>query len=242
MRVEISKRLLIGSLLVSSLLSSLPLHAQLLKKLKFHSQPRQDALNSYLGRARDWSTPFKAPAGSLWNPDGKLSDLATDAKARYRGDVVQIQLAESTTSAQQGSVQTQRTYAASSGISAFFGLPVSTSPLGNMFSPNSSQVLNGKGQTALSTSLTTTLAANVVDVLPNGQLVIEASRNVDVTDQRQTMVLRGIVRPQDISPANVVSSTAISHMEVNLTGKGVITEGTHPPTGIVRILLRVVGF
>jgi flagellar L-ring protein precursor FlgH len=111
-----------------------------------------------------------------------------------------------------------------------------------MFSPSSSQVLNGKGQTALSTSLTTTLAANVVEVLPNGQLVIEASRDVEVTDQRQTMVLRGIVRPQDVSPANVVSSTAISHMEVNLTGKGVITEGTHPPSGIVRLLLRVVGF
>ena len=80
------------------------------------------------------------------------------------------------------------------------------------------------------------------EVLPNGQLVIEASRDVEVTDQRQTMVLRGIVRPQDVSPANVVSSTAISHMEVNLTGKGVITEGTHPPSGIVRLLLRVVGF
>jgi flagellar L-ring protein precursor FlgH len=111
-----------------------------------------------------------------------------------------------------------------------------------MFSPSSSQALNGKGQTALSTTLTTTLAANVVEVLRDGQLVIEASRDVEVTDQRQTMVLRGVVRPQDISPGNIVSSTAISHLEVNLTGKGVITEGTHPPNGIIRILLRVVGF
>ena len=151
-------------------------------------------------------------------------------------------MAENTSSALQGSVQTQRTYAASSGIAAFVGLPAATSPVGNMFSPSSSQALNGKGQTALSTSLTTTLAANVAEVLPNGQLVIEATRDVDVTDQRQTMVLHGVVRPQDNSPANVVSSTAISHLEVNLTGKGVITEGTHPPNGIVRLLLRVVGF
>jgi flagellar L-ring protein precursor FlgH len=216
--------------------------AQLLHKLKFHSQHKPDALDAYLDRARDWSIPFKSSSGSLWNPDGLMSDLATDAKARYRGDVIQIQLAENTSSALQGSVQTQRTYSASSGIAAFFGLPAATSPVGNMFSPSSSQALNGKGQTALSTTLTTTLAANVVEVLRDGQLVIEASRDVEVTDQRQTMVLRGVVRPQDISPGNIVSSTAISHLEVNLTGKGVITEGTHPPNRIIRILLRVVGF
>jgi flagellar L-ring protein precursor FlgH len=242
MRVGHFKILFAGWLAALPLVLAQTLPAQLLHKLKLQSQPREDALNAYLDRARGWSDPFKSSPGSLWNPDGRMSDLATDAKARYRGDVVQIQLAENTSSALQGTVQTQRTYTASSGIAAFFGLPAATSPVGNMFSPSSSQVLNGKGQTALSTTLTTTLAANVVEVLPNGQLVIEATRDVEVTDQRQTMVLHGIVHRQDISPANVVSSTAISHLEVNLTGKGVITEGTHPPNGIVRILLRVVGF
>jgi flagellar L-ring protein FlgH len=242
MRSARSRKALAARLAAALLVFAPSLHAQLLHKLKFHSQPKTDALAAYLDRAREWSVPFKPSGGSLWNPDGRMSDLATDAKARYRGDVVQIQLAENTSSALQGSVQTQRTYAASSGIAAFFGLPAATSPVGNMFSPSSSQALNGKGQTALSTSLTTTLAANVVEVLPNGQLVIEATRDVEVSDQRETMVLHGVIRPQDISPANAVSSTAISHMEVNLTGKGVITEGTHPPNGIVRVLLRVVGF
>lgn len=242
MRLAKAKIAVASGLAAASLAFSAILPAHILPKLKFHSQPKPDALGAYLDHARGWATPFTPPTGSLWNPDGRMSDLASDAKARYRGDVVQIQLAESTSSALQGTVQTQRTYAASSGIAAFFGLPAATSPVGNMFSPSSSQVLNGKGQTALSTTLTTTLAANVVEVLPDGELVIEASRDVEVTDQRETMVLHGVIRTQDISPANVVSSTAISHMEVNLTGKGVITEGTHPPAGILRILLRVVGF
>ena len=217
--------------------------AQLLRKLKLQATPKPDALASYLDQARQWTNPAPtASLGSLWNPSGRLSDLGSDAKARYRGDMVTISIAESTTSALSGSVQTQRTYAASSGIAAFFGLPAATSPVGNMFSPNSSQALAGKGQTALSTSLITTVAANVMEVLPNGQLVIEATRDVEVTDQKQAMVLHGIIREEDISPADVVSSTAISHLEVKLIGKGVITEGTHPPNGIVRILLRVVGF
>ena len=209
---------------------------------KFKPQPKEDGLDAYLARAHAWTTPYTPTTGSLWDPNGRLSDVGTDAKARYRGDIVTILLAESTTGALQGSVATQRTYNASSGLAAFFGLPVANSPLGNMFSPNSSQVLNGKGQTALATSLTTTLAANVVEVLPNGLMVIEARRQVEVTDQKETMVLRGIVREEDVSPLDVVPSTAITQLEVSVAGKGVLTEATHPPNGLVRVLLRIVGF
>lgn len=216
--------------------------AQSKKKSKPAKKPKETALEAYLDRARQWTTPFTPTNGSLWNPQGILSDSATDAKAYRLGDLVTIQLAESTTSALQGSVQTQRTYTASSGIAAFFGLPVSNSPVANMFSPSSSQALTGKGQTALSTNLTTTLAANVVEVLPDGLLVIEASRDVEVTDQNEKLVLRGIIRREDISPSDIVSSTAISHMEVDVEGKGVITEGTHPPPRIIQLLLRIVGF
>ncbi len=170
----------------------------------------------------------------------ELSDLASDDKARSVGDEITIQLAESTTSAQQGSVQTARTFSASSSISTFFGL--SNSHLQNLFTPSSTQTLNGKGQTALTTSLTTTLGANVIEVLPNGLLVIEAQRQVRTTDQTETMTLRGIVRSDDLTPANVILSTQISHLEVKLEGNGVITEGTHPPNAVVRILLRFLGF
>ena len=81
-----------------------------------------------------------------------------------------------------------------------------------------------------------------MEVLPDGLLVIEAQRQVRVTDQNETIVLRGIVRRSDLSPTNVVLSTSISHLEVNVVGKGVITEGTHPPNPIIRIMLRVLGF
>jgi flagellar L-ring protein FlgH len=212
------------------------------KKKKNQKTPKESSLDTYLKQARQWTVPTIATTGSLWNPEGRLSDMATDAKAHNRGDLITIQLIESTTSALQGSVQTSRTYTASSGIAAFFGLPVANSPVANMFSPSSSQTLNGKGQTALSTTLTTTLGANVIEVLPDGLLVIEARRDVEVTDQNETMILHGIVRREDISPNNIVSSTAISHMEVTMEGKGVITEGTHPPPLPIRILLRIIGF
>lgn len=205
------------------------------------TQRGSDALDAYLAQFPAQSSNPTA-IGSLWDPIGKMSDLASDAKARYVGDLVTIQLAESTTSALQGSVQTSRSLTASSSISAFFGKVGGGSAAQNIFSPNSSQALTGKGQTALATSLDTTLAADVTRVLPNGLLVIEARREVEVSEQRQAMVLRGIVRPQDISPSDVVLSTSVSHLDVTLDGKGVLTESTRQPGLIVRTLLHFFNF
>ena len=216
--------------------------AQLKKVKEFLGAPQPDRLDDYLKLARLGAAAGPSTTGSLWRANTPLSDMASDMRARFVGDEVTIQLAESTTSAQQGSVQTARTFAASSNIAAFFGKPGINTAIQNLFSPNSSQTLNGKGQTALTTSLATTLGAVVTEVLPNGLLVIQAQRQVRATDQTETMTLRGIVRQADLSPNNVVSSTAISNLEVTLEGMGVITEGTHPPNIVVRVLLRVLGF
>jgi flagellar L-ring protein precursor FlgH len=204
--------------------------------------PHPDALDEYLKSARNSSVGSLPTTGSLWNGQGRFADIASDDKARRVGDLVTIQLAESTTSAQQGSVQTARTFSASSSLTAFFGATGSHTAVQNLFSPNSAQALNGKGQTALTTSLTTALSANVIEILPNGMMVIEAQRQVRATDQTETMTLRGIIRPDDLTPTNIVLSSQISHLEVKLEGNGVITEGTHPPNALVRILLRIVGF
>jgi flagellar L-ring protein FlgH len=219
-----------------------PCGAQMQKIKEYLGKPQPDRLDEYLKTARLNAPVSPTTTGSLWRANTPLSDMASDVKARYVGDEITIQLAESTTSAQQGSVQTARTFAASSNIAAFFGKPGVNTAIQNLFSPNSAQTLNGKGQTALTTSLATTLGAVVMEVLPNGLLVIEAQRQVRATDQTETMTLRGIVRQVDLSPNNVVSSTAISHLEVKLEGTGVITEGTHPPNIVVRVLLRVLGF
>jgi len=235
---------LVVSLMLTSSAGAQSIASSLKSKAKnaVHPAGTPDSLDQYLTRARRWVGSYSPTTGSLWYPDGRLSDVGSDTKSHAIGDMVTIQLVESTNSSQQGTVQTQRTLAASSNISAFFGVPGSRSAMQNIFSPNSSQALNGKGQTTLQTTLSTTLAGNVVEVLPNGYMVIEASRDENVTDQRQTLVLRGIIRRDDISPANVVLSTAISQLEVSIKGKGVISDGTRQPNAIVRFMLRILGF
>jgi flagellar L-ring protein precursor FlgH len=82
----------------------------------------------------------------------------------------------------------------------------------------------------------------VVEVLSNGMLVIEAARQVEFSQQTQTIVLRGLVRPEDISQQNQVLSTAISSLELEVRGKGIINDYTHRQNVLVRLLQKVLIF
>jgi flagellar L-ring protein precursor FlgH len=63
-----------------------------------------------------------------------------------------------------------------------------------------------------------------------------------MNNQRQTLVLHGVVRPSDIASDNSVLSTQISYLEVGLKGKGVLSDGVRPPNKIIRAILSLVGF
>ena len=188
---------------------------------------------------------MKPPApttGSIWTPQSPYSDLASDYKARNVNDLIVIQVVESTTAAEDGAVKSARTFSASSGVSAFMGTLGPNNSLQNLFSPNSTQNLNGQAQTSSDSTLNTSLSGRVVEVLPNGFLVIEAVRQVFMNNQHQTVIIHGVVRPGDINSANAVPSTSISNLEVELKGKGVISDGVAPPNKLVRLILKIVGF
>ena len=193
---------------------------------------------------RAWESPPAAAAspGSLWSPNGHFANLASDYKARSVNDLITIRIVERTQARGSGVVQTQRNFEASSGISGLLGIVGARSGLQTLFSPGSERKHDGQAQTSLSTLLSTSLTGYVVAVLPNGSLVVEARRVVEMNQERQTLVIRGVVRPGDIAPDNSVLSTAISHLEVDLRGKGVISDGVRRPNRVVRFLLRVLGF
>jgi flagellar L-ring protein precursor FlgH len=199
-------------------------------------------LAEYLARARSSTEAPAQSLGSLWSQDGRLADMASDYKSRNVNDLILIRIVEQTRAQADGNVTSQRAFAANSGISGLLGNVSANSKLQNLFSPFSNSNLAGKAQTASNTLLTTTLAGNVVEVLPNGFLVIEAAREVEMNNERQTILVRGIVRPGDVGPDNSVFSTSVSHLEVELKGKGTISEGVRPPNKLVRALLRLAGF
>jgi flagellar L-ring protein precursor FlgH len=205
-------------------------------------QPKQqDYLAQYIERVRSVK-PSVPTTGSIWTPQSPYSDMGSDYKARNINDLIVIQVVESTTATEDGAVKTARTFSASSGISAFMGLPGPNAGIQNIFSPSSSRTLNGQGQTSSDSTLNTSLSGRVVDVLPNGFLVIEAVRQMLMNNQHQTVIIHGVVRPGDINSSNAVPSTAVSNLEVELKGKGVISDGVAPPNKLMGLILKLVGF
>jgi flagellar L-ring protein precursor FlgH len=204
--------------------------------------PKKDPLAEYLQHVFQGAPPAGiSTPGSLWIDNGRLANMVADYKASRVGDLVTISVSQNLSSTNTGNVATNRSFTASSGITALGG-HIKTSGVANLFSPTSSQVLAGKAQATSTTALSTTLTGRVAAVLPTGTLVVEAERQIMMNDQHETVILRGLVRPGDLDATNTVASNSVGNLEVEVKGKGVISEGTRPPNPVVKWILRVVGF
>src|SRR5262249_46292265 len=102
--------------------------------------------------------------------------------------------------------------------------------------------LSGQGSTSRTTSLNTILTARVTHVLPNGGLVIEASKDMQINSEHQTITVRGVIRPADIDFTNSVQSTRLAQLEVRVNGKGVVGDAIRRPNILYRILMGILPF
>jgi len=196
----------------------------------------------YIHRMQQQSPDLShASLGSLWTDNGRFANLGADYKATHVGDLITIVVAQGTTANNSASVAAARTLSASSGITALAG-HLKTSGVESIFSPTSTNTLNGKSQGTTTSSLIDTLAGRVVAVLPSGVMVVEAERQLTMNNERQTILVRGLVRPGDIAPNGTVQSNLVGNLELELKGKGVLSDGVRPPNALVRGLLWLVGF
>jgi flagellar L-ring protein precursor FlgH len=201
-----------------------------------------ESLASYLQRMQQIAPAVTSGTpGSLWVDNGSFATTAVDYKAAHVGDLITIVVVQDVTAQNSGNISTARTFSANSGISA---LPagIKTTKVQSLFSPNSAETLSGKTSAATTSTLRTQLTGRVVAVLPTGQMVVEAEREITMNNERQTVLVRGLVRPGDISPANSVLSNNVGNLELELKGKGVLSDGTRPPNLLVRLMLKLVGF
>lgn len=178
--------------------------------------------------------------GSLWTVRGPLVGFAVDYKAYHLNDTITIQVAVQTTATQSGTSNSERSFTTNSAITGIMGrTPAATNPL---LSANSSSVLKGQGSTASNTLFATSLTGQVIAVLPNGNLVVEAERQIFMNNQHENVTVRGMLRPGDIGPNNTVSSTSLSNLEIEMKGKGIISDGVRPLNPISRAILWLLNF
>ncbi|MGB9029934.1 MAG: flagellar basal body L-ring protein FlgH, partial [Acidobacteriaceae bacterium] len=180
--------------------------------------------------------------GSIWSATGRLTNLVSDVKAVRAHDPIAVVVSESLAASTDGTVKNQRASAAASQVSALLGKLSTSNALNNLLSQNSSSSLNAQGQSVTNSTITTTLGGEVADVLPNGMLVIQVVRQLTFNQQTQLIRLRGLVRPEDVNAQNQVMSTAITDMELEVVGKGIVNDATYRQNFVVRFLEKILVF
>jgi len=204
--------------------------------------PPETALHAYIERVRAQQAAEVRSTGSIWSPEGRLVRLGTDAKAVRLHDVVSIVVTESLAASTDGQVKNSRASNANSGLTSLFGALKAANNLQKLVTMNASSGLAAQGQSTTNSSLATTFGAEVVDVLPNGMLVVQATRQLTFSQQTQLIRLRGLVRPEDVSAQNQVQSTAMTDLELEVTGKGIVNDSTYRQNPLVRLIERLVVF
>jgi len=205
--------------------------------------PEPTALDRYVEQATAAARAANdASPGSLWSSAALLMDLASDVRASRVNDTVTVLVSENASAVSTGNVQTARTSSANASITALAGPQKTAGTLANLLGTSGNQQLKGSGTVGRQTTISTTLGTRVVKVLPNGYLVIEGVKEVRVSSEQQTITVRGVVRPADLSPNNTVQSDLVAQLEVSVDGKGVVGDAIKRPFILYRLLMGLLPF
>jgi flagellar L-ring protein FlgH len=167
-------------------------------------------------------------ADSLW-PDTQSRGMFSDKRASKVGDIVTILVQENSTATKDNSTKTTKKSDIDAAIATF------------LFSPGASSFLTQKGQMPAlklsgqsdfsgsgtinnSQQIAASVAVRVADVLPNGNLIIEGSRESAFSGEQQTIVLRGTIRQDDITANNTVLSYNVADATIKFISKGVVSD------------------
>jgi len=164
--------------------------------------------------------------GSLW-PAGDQVFFYADKKALRVGDIITVRIVESAAASNTADTDLSRKSSIHAGLSTFFGKKkfLNLFKLGDeVLSSQSDNSHTGSGSTTRSGELTAIMTAVVREVLPNGNLVVQGTREVLVNHEQQFITLTGIVRPHDISRDNVVLSTQLADANISIGGLGVVAD------------------
>ncbi len=238
-----SWRRLVGILVLGLAATTVPADAGKSKSVQPRAEtPPDAALNQYIARVRAEKAAEKPSPGAIWTPTGRLTNLVSDVKAMRPHDPIAVVVSESLTASTDGTVKNSRASTATSQVSALLGKVAGSNALNNLLNQSSSSGLNAQGQSVTDSSISTTLGGEVADVLPNGMLVIQVVRQLTFNQQTQLIRLRGLVRPEDVNSQNQVMSTAITDMELEVVGKGIVNDATYRQNPVVRFIEKLLVF
>lgn len=236
-------RLLSVALVLGLMPNALPAYGQK-KGKKGKSESEAEIIATVQATPHIEATPPPPPAnGSLFTDDAVGGNLLVDFKPRRIGDLVFVDVVETSTATVSSAAKRARDSGTLGGVVGAAGaLPVPGAAIvGGVLGGLGTRKFEGKGSTERKSDLRARIAARVVEVLPNGDLRIEAQKSVKINKETEKMILSGIVRQRDVSSENSVPTTAVGDLRVELNGKGVAS-ADNAPGWLFRFLEKITPF
>lgn len=166
--------------------------------------------------------------GSLFRKHGADS-LYSDSKARKIGDIITVNLAESTSATKKAKNQygseSSNTLAPMTG---FGGIPINLGSKSIQFGMNAENDFKGDSKADQSNTLSGSISVNVLRVYPNGNLMIRGEKWIDLNTGSEYIRLTGVIRQGDIGSDNTIVSTKIANARIEYSGTGSFHKGQQP--------------
>lgn len=171
-------------------------------------------------------------AGSLWPGETTRNSFFQDTRARNIGDIVTVSIVEEASGSKEANTDTSRESETGLEVSNFMGIPLGSGGKWSQITPSisasSKNTFKGDASTSRSDKILGTIAVRVTEVLSNGNLFIEGTKETVLNSEKQYIILNGIIRPEDISGDNTISSNYISDARISYSGNGVLSEKQNP--------------
>lgn len=166
--------------------------------------------------------------GSLYN-NGAIYNVASarplfeDRRARFIGDTITINITEKTQASKKSDTKAERTHSVDATIPTLVGVPFKGTQ-GLTVSADNSNIFAGKGENSSTNDFVSTITVTVIEVFPNGNLLVSGEKQVAIGHGQEYIRLSGIVNPYFVNAANTIPSSQIADARIEYKESGAISE------------------
>lgn len=181
--------------------------------------------------------PPRNAEGSIWSETEGVA-LFPDRRARKAGDIVIVRIVEDPEAKLNANTKTSRSSSVDAAKLKLFGYMKALAENNPRMAQNPGQddllsaslgmQFDGKGSSDRDGHVKAYVSAVVTKVYPNGNLLISGRREIKVNNETQYISISGVIRAEDISPANEIASTYVADARINYAGNGPLADKQKP--------------
>lgn len=158
--------------------------------------------------------------GAIYNV-ASARPLFEDRRARFVGDTITINITEKTQASKISENKAERSHTIEASVPSMIGLPFKGAQ-GTALNASDSNKFDGKGQNNSSNDFTSTITVTVIEVYPNGNLLVSGEKQIGLKEGEEFIRFSGVVNPNNITAANTVTSTLVADARIEYKANGFI--------------------